>query len=756
MFKMYRADCVGVKSNCLYPHEVDITDAASLAEAASYDYVCATYKGNYRSNDNFEISDCLAVECDNDHSDNPKDWIWPKDVAAAFPGVEMAFHYSRHHMKPKNGKSARPRHHCFLRIRPVKSAEEYAAMKQRVYGVLPLFDKKAMDAARFFFGTPSPQVEFFPGDRTLDDFFEEEEEDFDAGMDAIPEGSRNDTMFRWAVRALKRYGNTDETRKRFDDQADKCSPPLEQGELDTIWRSAEKFYKTIASQPGYVKPDEYNGTAPPRWTEPIPFGKYTMAAFPTDALPTEIADYVSAVAESTQTPVDMAGTAALTLLAVCIQGKYRVQGKPDWIEPLNLYANVIAMPSERKSAVLHATANPLDTYELQYNQRNAARVEGSKMQKRILERRQKAIEEQVAKAKAEPGELDRVAQEVADFVEEKPLHLYVDDITTEKLVSVMASNHGRAALVSSEGGIFDTLAGIYTKNVNIDVMLKGYSGDTIRVDRIGRESESIMGPALTILLMTQPKVVSDVLSNATFRGRGLTARFLYCMPDSSVGSRRFQSESVQPAIYQRYEQKIVNLLEDEYPATPETITLSPEASDMLTAFAEEIEPKLTEEYAEMADWVGKLVGNTLRIAGLLCRAGIYRAPEFLNGREKLVVSGGTMANAIRLGRYYLNHAQAVYDVMPEDSMYRKAARILQMIEEKKLTEFDRRSAMRNCRTFKTVAEIQPVLDFLDDYGYIARMPEKAYVSGRPPLPKYAVNPMALKVFRLIDPGKVTP
>ena len=36
-----------------------------------------------------------------------------------------------------------------------------------------------------------------------------------------------------------------------------------------------------------------------------------------------------------------------------------------------------------------------------------------------------------------------------------------------------------------------------------------------------------MNPSLTILLMTQPKVVSDVLSNATFRGRGLTARFLY-------------------------------------------------------------------------------------------------------------------------------------------------------------------------------------------------------------------------------------
>ena len=67
----------------------------------------------------------------------------------------------------------------------------------------------------------------------------------------------------------------------------------------------------------------------------------------------------------------------------------------------------------------------------------------------------------------------------------------MDDITTEKLVSVLSDNGGHASLISSEGGIFDTLAGIYTKNVNIDVMLKAYSGDSIRVDRIGRESECI-------------------------------------------------------------------------------------------------------------------------------------------------------------------------------------------------------------------------------------------------------------------------
>lgn len=481
-----------------------------------------------------------------------------------------------------------------------------------------------------------------------------------------------------------------------------------------------------------------------KWEDPIPFGKYELEAFPIDALPADISAYVQAVAESTQTPVDMAGTAALAVAAMCCQGKYVIQGKADWIEPLNLYTNVIAQPSERKSAVEHHIVRPADNFEVQYNLRNAARVEGSKMRKRILERRQKAIEDKVAKGQAEPGDLEQIAQEIADFEEEKPLHLYVDDITTEKLVSVMAGNHGRAALISSEGGIFDTLAGIYTKNVNIDVMLKAYSGDTIRVDRIGRESESIMNPTLTILLMTQPKVVSDVLGNPTFRGRGLTARFLYCLPDSSVGERRFQSRPIPEKAYQRYEQRIINMLEDEYPQRPEIITLSPDASKLLTDFAEEIEPKLKTDYAEISDWAGKLVGNTLRIAGLLCRAGVCRAPEFLNENEHLEVSGGTMADAIRLGRYYLSHSMAVHDAIPQSSMYRQAEKILQMIRERRLEEFTRRDAMRFCQTFKRVDEIQPVLDFLEDMGYIASVDTKPnYGKGRPSLPKYVVNPSVL-------------
>ena len=534
-------------------------------------------------------------------------------------------------------------------------------------------------------------------------------------------------LVRW-----HRFGNEDEKTSyikmcAFAENDDLVKETLEKERL----AQAQKDFEEAASS----------------WEEPLPFGRHTVMPFPLDALPPDIRNYVAALSESVQTPVDMAGCAALSVIATSIQGKYVILGKRDWTEPLNIYLTEIAPPSERKSAIQHAVVRPVSDYENQYNRINAAAVETSRMHRRILERRQKAIEEQFSKGKAEKDEVDKIAEELTNYVERKPLRLFADDITPEKLASVLSENDGRMALLSSEAGIFDTLAGAYSKSVNIDVMLKSYSGDQIRVDRIGRESENIMNPTLTVLLMAQPNVISRVLSNETFRGRGLTARFLYCMPMSAVGGRRYRSQPVPKEVYETYERCIFNMLEDEYSPNPEVITLSPEADAMMESFSQELEPKLVKDYADIADWCGKLAGNVLRIAGLLCRAGSPRSHDFMDDPDPLVVDGKTMSNAIRLGKYFLNHALAIFNVLPENAMFQNANKILKMLADRKLKEFSRRTAMRNCQNFKRVEEIQPVLDFLEDYGYIAAVDTQlTYGKGRPPMPRYIVNPWVEQYF----------
>ncbi len=262
-FTLYRSNCLEVPENCTYPHKIEVTGKDSLIEAVKHDYVCAEYQGNYRSNDNFIGSDCLPVDCDNDHSDDPEEWVYPSDVATAFPGVSFAVHYSRNHMKAKGGKAARPKFHVFFAIDRVIEPGQYSEMKKLVNSIFPYFDTKALDAARFFFGTKEPEVEIFDGPMTLTTFLTDD--DFDANMDSgsygdivIPEGSRNATLSHYAGRILKRFGNTDEAHKHFAEVAACCQPPLEQSELDSIWRSAQRFYGKVAAQEGYIPPEQYN------------------------------------------------------------------------------------------------------------------------------------------------------------------------------------------------------------------------------------------------------------------------------------------------------------------------------------------------------------------------------------------------------------------------------------------------------------------------------------------------------------------
>ena len=263
MFNIYYADCLGREGNCLYPHKAEVTDATSLAKAVSHDYVCAEYKNSYRSKANFLRSNCLAVEFDNDHSENPDDWVTPEDLRVAFPDVTIGIHYSRNHLKEKNGKPARPKFHAFLEIKETEDPNAYSAMKRQVASIFPFVDTNALDAARFFYGTSDPQTEFFPGIKTLNAFFEEE--DFDTGMDqgsygthVIKEGSRNSTMSRFAGRVVKRYGWNDASHKIFLDEAAKCDPPLDDDELIKIWRSARKFETVVTAAADYVPPEQFN------------------------------------------------------------------------------------------------------------------------------------------------------------------------------------------------------------------------------------------------------------------------------------------------------------------------------------------------------------------------------------------------------------------------------------------------------------------------------------------------------------------
>lgn len=249
----YTANCRGNAKNSLYPNKRVVDNEDDCMEVMAFDHVCAEFKSCRRSGDNFLSCDVDVMDCDNDHSDNPADWVHPEDLEEKI-GKDVAFVVvpSRNHMKPKDGRSARPRFHVYFPHDPVTDGDACAALKKAVQQKFPFFDGNAIDSARFIFGNPCSEILWHEGEITIDYIIKPQ------GGREIPQGQRNATMSHFAGRVVKRYGATEKAYGIFMEEADKCSPPLEDAELSMIWQSACRFAEKVKNQDGYVAPDEYN------------------------------------------------------------------------------------------------------------------------------------------------------------------------------------------------------------------------------------------------------------------------------------------------------------------------------------------------------------------------------------------------------------------------------------------------------------------------------------------------------------------
>ena len=267
---LFTANCTGVKTNCIYPNKVVAESKAEMVEAIKRDHVCAKYTNNYRSNDNFEEAVGIFMDNDNDHSENPADWLTAEKLSELLCDVDHVIAPSRHNMLPKDNKAARPRQHIYFPTSVFTDRKKYEELKAAIQRMYPFFDDNAKDAARFFFGSACSEDELIwnEGWMTIDEAVDEEalvpnsdeDEDFGAPASSGPilEGSRNNTMSHFAGRILKKLGVCDKAKEAYKERARKCEPPLSEEELETIWNSAVKFYEKVASQEGYIAPDQYN------------------------------------------------------------------------------------------------------------------------------------------------------------------------------------------------------------------------------------------------------------------------------------------------------------------------------------------------------------------------------------------------------------------------------------------------------------------------------------------------------------------
>ncbi len=461
-------------------------------------------------------------------------------------------------------------------------------------------------------------------------------------------------------------------------------------------------------------------STPEYWKEPTPLEVLNVPAFPVETLPGVIRDYVLTVSESLQISNDFGAVAALGTLATALQGKFIVVGKKDWAEPINLYTLIVANPSEMKSTALKLFTYPITAYESRENKTRRSEISRSI---NIQAKLKNDLERLLASKKSTAREIEDKQNEIDSHEVVSEIRLIADDITVEALASLMKDNRGRMSLISSEGGIFESLKGRYNSTVQIDLLLKAFNGlnDEFRIDRKGRPAEYIENPTLSILLATQPQVLTELMDDSAFRGRGFHSRFLFSWPKSSVGFRKIKTEPIPEKYKTRYEKLIDDCLKFN-PEKTIPLILSPEADELMNQFRAWREPRLIESLEAIEDWAGKLHGAILRISGLLHIAHTYENENCFD--NNIAVSEKTMRSAIIIGRYFLEHAKKCFSVSGDSDMEKAKYVLDKILKNGFYSVVPVRTLQRKCCALKSKDELLKRLEVLKEYDYLRITHEK--------------------------------
>lgn len=459
--------------------------------------------------------------------------------------------------------------------------------------------------------------------------------------------------------------------------------------------------------------------------------------FPPDLLPEWMDVFARQLSEELEVPYEATAMLSLAALAISAAPAFEVEIRSGWREVLALWVLCPLESGERKSALLGRVLAPIHAWEREEQDRLRPEVERAERAKRLLDAKVRKLEQ--AGDLAAQEELARLE---TPSVPRIPRLLFTD-ATPEAIAGALAGNAEAIALASTEGEVIGNILGRYNRAgssgpLKVEVHLKGYSGEAMRVDRIGREAIHLERPALSLVQLTQPSTLAMLSGNDELGDRGLVQRALFVLPKSRLGRRRLAGDRlVSGGAEQRYSAELRRVLghypHDLRPART-VVVFSHGAERQVVGLERDIEPSLAAGEAAplVRSFLSKLTGKLCRVAALLAVA---------DGGD--TVESSHFGRARGLQRFLEAHFRAALgdlELRPEE---RRARDLARWAERRPLPFSERDVCRMGAAGVKSITQARAAIEILTSRGYLRAMPpEPREGPGRKPSVEYCFRPGA--------------
>jgi replicative DNA helicase len=365
----------------------------------------------------------------------------------------------------------------------------------------------------------------------------------------------------------------------------------------------------------------------------------------------------------------------LGCIATATQGKIRVRISENWIEHSSMYIINIAETGDGKSQVMNLLRKPIDEYEMQLQAEALSDYGVRKAEHEIAENKLKAIKDSMSKAKSKnPATRADLIAALDDVAAAKPKPMprisIGGDVTPDALTDLLMQNPA-LAILDAEGTLYSHLSGRRHGTGSMwETILQAFTGDPIKVHRIGRDGGSITNPHLVINTSVQPKVWKEIIGDENAIGRGAVGRFLIFNALSNVGYREAKANQIYPIdkdLLARYYKMIHELLAIK---DHRMFELTPEQLARFDEMRERNE-------LQLRDPDNRLDGFGMRLPGLLIRMAMLLT--LMENPQAQQIDDRCLDQSLALADYLIKQrvqADAISERTPEMRCLDKIAQMM--------------------------------------------------------------------------------
>ncbi len=576
-------------------------------------------------------------------------------------------------------------------------------------------------------------------------------------QEVIPEGARNDSLFRLAC--WLRSKDLSEAGILAAIEAEnngRCVPPLPPDELASIAKQAANYapsHTYVGGEADWPEPEEIRDILKP------------VAGLPADSLPDGVRPWLEDVALRMQCPLDFVAVSAIVVASSVIGARCAIKPmkNDDWEVIPNLWGGIVGNPSVKKSPALTEIMKPIDKLERIAGENYDKEVPVFQAKYEAYKARQNAIKQAMvtaAKAENSPqnasseakhrslGDLESEYAGIEQPQEPTRRRFKTNDSTVEKLGEMLRDNPGGILVFRDE--LVGLLASWEREDRHMDraFYLEAWNGgQSYLADRVVRGTIDAKNCCLSVLGGIQPARLTGYLLQAadSLQNDGMLQRFQLLVypeepakwklidqkPDLSARNRAYdiykalaEMDFVAAGAHQE---------NDERPY----FRFDAKAQELFFEWLPELEAKIRrEEHPLMAEHLGKYRSLAPSLAL------VFHLIEVADGGTAGPVSVLSVAMACELADYLETHARRIYGLVTNLRFKSAAALAAKILDRKVADGFSERDVYRNEWHLLTTKElVAGACSELVDAGWLRKATKS--VQGQQAKTIYHINP---KIF----------